>query len=793
MSIRYKLFIILGLSQILLLFALTFSFVFLLTSVKNEPQNKRAKDQAKAFQKELKHKEEKLSIYKTKILENPKTLNLLKQGLQNRNILASDLETFTKLMKEYNLNIFEIGNSSGFVVFRFHRPNDYGDNKSSQPVIRKALKGETASSLEVGHSGLGFRVAGPIPGGGTILLGQVVDNAFTASIVPDPLTHIAIFEKNRMLSWSDTIIEEFANKGSLPKERETRVEFKDKPYYLTHIVLDDANLSTTSLDFLVLIDETELRSKEKNIWWVFAGVVVIVFAGIFTISFVFSSDIIDAIRKLNRAMQELEKDDSVLTLRRKDEIGQMGKVFSQMKVDLLRHQNHLEEMVREKTRELNQTLEDLRKIKDKQDGDYYLTSLLIRPLSGGKVEHKNLDVVYLQKQKKSFLFKGKEIEIGGDLCVIETIQLSGREYTVILNADAMGKSIQGAGGAIVVGTVFKNIISRTADISFLRDSHPENWLLECYKELHNVFLSFDGHMLTSAVISLFDNQTGTLYYVNAEHPWIVLYRDSKASFLEHELMLRKLGFSFGGESQFSIKVFQLRPKDKIIFGSDGRDDILLSTSDGNKVINEDEKEFLKSVEEGEGELEKILESILKKGELTDDLSLIKLEFKEYAYETKAIKKELSELKKKAKEHLKERKFTKAKTVLLEMFKMDPEHMFTIRELAKINILEGDLQRAIQFAEKYFLNRPDDTDFLYYLAITYKKAKEFARSQEFVDRLALREPNSLRIFVIQIELKLHEKNYRDAMMILQDAEEKYPENSKLRKLSKFINGKLEITS
>ena len=33
-----------------------------------------------------------------------------------------------------------------------------------------------------------------------------------------------------------------------------------------------------------------------------------------------------------------------------------------------------------------------------------------------------------------------------------------------MNADAMGKSLQGAGGALVMGTVFKSIIQNTISV-----------------------------------------------------------------------------------------------------------------------------------------------------------------------------------------------------------------------------------------------------------------------------------------------------------------------------------------
>ena len=111
-------------------------------------------------------------------------------------------------------------------------------------------------------------------------------------------------------------------------------------------------------------------------------------------------------------------------------------------------------------------------------------------------------------------------------------------------------------------------------------------------ELHNIFESFDGSMLISLLMALIDDETGLVYYMNAEHPQGVLYRDGKASFFDVSPMYRKLGTTItaGG---IEIMTFQMQPGDKLYFGSDGRDDLLLGhNEDGHRIINEDEDLFL---------------------------------------------------------------------------------------------------------------------------------------------------------------------------------------------------------
>ena len=288
----------------------------------------------------------------------------------------------------------------------------------------------------------------------------------------------------------------------------------------------------------------------------------------------------------------------------------------------------LEHKVEVRTRELQRTLNEVRALKVQQDGDYFLTSLLIKPLGGNFAKSENVDIDILVRQKKRFHFRRWNSEIGGDLCTAHTIELRGHTYTAFLNGDAMGKSMQGAGGALVLGVVFKSVITRTAYSSISNTKSPERWLKDCFTELQNIFVSFDGSMLISAVLGLVDDKTGLVYYINAEHPWVVLYRERQASFIENELLLRKIGLE-GLEGHLRVNTFQMKPDDVLIVGSDGRDDVALGMNErGVRIINEDEYQFLRRVEEGGGDLERIEQAITSVGELTDDFTLVRIGFRE---------------------------------------------------------------------------------------------------------------------------------------------------------------------
>jgi methyl-accepting chemotaxis protein len=100
--------------------------------------------------------------------------------------------------------------------------------------------------------------------------------------------------------------------------------------------MDSTKISSLDLNFRILIDEKELDQASQKIWSIFAIIAVLVFVAIFMISFLFSRDIVEAVKKLNQAMKniDLAKADD-LPINRKDEIGQMGVVFQEMKKDLI--------------------------------------------------------------------------------------------------------------------------------------------------------------------------------------------------------------------------------------------------------------------------------------------------------------------------------------------------------------------------------------------------------------------------------------------------------------------------
>ncbi len=453
---------------------------------------------------------------------------------------------------------------------------------------------------------------------------------------------------------------------------------------------------------------------------------------------------------------------------------------------------NLERKVEDRTHKLQQTLSEVRELKVQQDGDYYLTSLLIQPLGGNFTQSDNVDVNFLVRQKKRFKFRRWEAEIGGDLCTAHTIELGGRRYTAVLNGDAMGKSIQGAGGALVLGTVFKSVIARTQVSESARNKSPERWLKDCFLELQNIFVSFDGSMLISAVLGLVDDDCGLFYYINAEHPWVVLYRDDRAQFIENQLLLRKIGI-WGLDGKLRVQTFELRPNDVLLIGSDGRDDVQIGVDEnGHRIINEDEYQFLRHVETGRGLLEGIHRSVQGMGALTDDFTLIRLAYREDApLQQHEMPERCRALIQAGREDFAAARYGQA----LNAFEEASRELGDVRPLFEAELLP-DLARSHAKlkhhteAARYWLSyidlRPEDNDALHHAAYSAKLAGRYADAREPAERLRLREPEHLHNLINLADTLRLLGESRRAQKVAEEALAIDPDNESALRLRELLS-------
>ncbi|MCP4131332.1 MAG: SpoIIE family protein phosphatase [bacterium] len=406
---------------------------------------------------------------------------------------------------------------------------------------------------------------------------------------------------------------------------------------------------------------------------------------------------------------------------------------------------NLDKKVRERTDELKQSLDDIRALKNQQDGDYYLTSLLMKPLGKNDVVSDSFKVKEITKQNKNFVYQGKNVDIGGDLNIATNLELRNRNYIAFINSDAMGKSIQGAGGAIVTGVLYNAFINRTRAIESYRMRFPEQWLEDCFLDLQNVFITFEGSMIASLTMGLIDEETGFMYYINAEHPWMVRYHDGTAEFIEQELEVHKIGLNMNFDN-LEVKTCQFQAGDIIILGSDGRDDIQLEVdAGGNRTINRDENFFLKHVQQGEGSVDRITASILESGTLIDDYSILSISFNPGASVNPAsflpeheLPSEIQELIKNADDLFKQGKKNQALSSLKTAKGKSGNNPRVLKEVVKLYARDKKYKAAFDVAEQYCEFAQGDVELLYLASYTGKMAKEFEKAADYGERCCLRD-------------------------------------------------------
>ncbi|TGM08892.1 HAMP domain-containing protein [Leptospira barantonii] len=539
------------------------------------------------------------------------------------------------------------------------------------------------------------------------------------------------------------------------------------------------------------------------------GVVIIVIILLFPLFFRGSlvsplNDLLSGVEKVNDGSLEVQ-----VPIRVKDEIGFLADSFNNMvssirdaRKELQDYAEHLATKVKLRTEELSEKIEEFQRLKIQQDGDYFLTSLLAKPLNYNASKSSRISTQFLLRQKKQFEFKGKKADLGGDICVTGNLRLGTpsdfKRYVFAMNGDAMGKSMQGAGGSLVMGVVINSILARSAADNRILNISPEQWLTETYEEVNAVFKSFNGSMVISASCFLIEEETGKTFYFNAEHPFTVLYRDGRATFLDSSLMLRKIGL----ESEYPFKVFTttLREDDVLIIGSDGKDDLDLTPDRDTRSINEDETLFLKTVEAGKGNIEQIEHLIYKNGEITDDLSLLRIEYgvaetnqvqnsfdvdKSAVFSFNEETQDWSVSYSHARQLYKDGNVKEAIDELADLYSKTPEDSKVIKLLGLLSFKDKDYVKAVEILGKYLELDPELSEYWYYLSVANKKLGRFSEAISASEKVIVKQPENANNLVNLSDLYRLQHEYERAKEFAIKALDLDPQNENAKKILKRI--------
>lgn len=486
---------------------------------------------------------------------------------------------------------------------------------------------------------------------------------------------------------------------------------------------------TAMAGFIFFLKNPSNQVISEAIWF---GALTLLIAGL--LIFIYFYTLKYSLQQLSDATQEVAIGGrGLLPLLSNDkEMVELAVNFDAATYEINTIRNYLTDLVDEKTKSLQAAYDDLKNIKYRQDGDYFLTANLIDSLTEIRPESETITVDSLERQFKVFEFMEEHRDIGGDMNAGFALRLQGEKYTLVLNADAMGKSLQGAGGVLVLGSALRSMVERTQFTESLKNSSPERWLKNAFLELHRLFSSFNGSMMASMVCLLIHDNSGYTAMVNAEHPRAVLFRNHKASFITNQEGLRKLGNN-AVKGRLWVDSFVLEEGDVVFLGSDGRDDIVLGRdSDGQPIINRDDDFFVRLVEDKDGDLANIFIALSQAGELIDDLSLLRLQFNGRKQNLDDTLFESTWLSYREAQTQQEKL-----THLRSLLQLNNESLKVWRALLRIHLQNENYVDAAFVAECMVRIEPQSDVKLFTCALLYFRVGNLEKALNFIDRLTLR--------------------------------------------------------
>lgn len=343
-----------------------------------------------------------------------------------------------------------------------------------------------------------------------------------------------------------------------------------------------------------------------------------------SISFITTRLVISPLKKLKYSAEKIAENDysENILLKTGDELEVLSNSFDRMINVVRQNQENLETQVKNRTLELEDSLIRLEQLKQKQDADYYLANLLAYPLNKNLNTSQIIQTEFYLEQKKKIIYRSLKGEIGGDLMITASLHFKNQTHCVFfINADAMGKSLQGAGGVVIIGSVINSILSPLISNKNPLNIMPENWLINVFNNLQKVYETFRGAMFVSATMGLINEESGKMIFINADHPIPVLYRDKTSDRMNQSLTMKKIGMDEQNEP--ILNTVYLKEKDYVFIGSDGKDDLIKN----GKRVDPEERIFCRLIEKNNANLDKIIKELKNNYEIIDDISILKIFYK----------------------------------------------------------------------------------------------------------------------------------------------------------------------
>lgn len=545
------------------------------------------------------------------------------------------------------LSRITVYNRKGIAVVRSHNPSEFGDDRSADKSVATALKdGDTVPALVYENGKLVLQNTVPIELEsdriGAVTVGYDLDHRFAVTLSDLTQSGIFVVHDGRLIATSfsadaasvtearyDTqTAHRHASRrvvyvDRLNQPREDRMDFRFIP-----IATPAGSPDLRQPGLAIALKPAYPRYVLYTLFWGgFALILFVILLGVL-LSFKVGHKIAGYAGSLSEAMESFTGGDHTVRVNSvaDDELGKVARAFNHLAAELQRRiqyihdtNENLASLIAERTHDLGEALDRVTRLEELQQGDYLLMSQLLKPLGAADMALGKLQASFLAEQKKHYSYRGSSGQIGGDYTLFATLLFRGSRapWLFFFSGDAMGKSSQGAAGALVCGVTLQSILARATAGRQLA-TKPEVWLKSVYRELDHIFSMFKGTMNMTAVLGLIHSQTGTGLCINAEHPPLLLYRQGKARYLDDRARLRKFG-GVSAVTAVTTQVLTLRPGDVLLGGSDGKDDLEIDGS-----IDSNEERFLRAAEKARADLRKIDRLLRSAGNYTDDVSMLRI-------------------------------------------------------------------------------------------------------------------------------------------------------------------------
>jgi len=277
----------------------------------------------------------------------------------------------------------------------------------------------------------------------------------------------------------------------------------------------------------------------------------------------------------------------------------------------------LEEKVIERTQKLTESLRAVRQLREQQEADYYLVSILLSPFQAPETNRFGVfHIDTLLVQKKLVELKGRAAVLGGDLNLVIPL---GATRVFVMNADAMGKSLQGASGALLLAALVR---SHLESVTSAENMQPDKVLMDLYYSIVRLFSAFSGAMTVAYLSLILEVESGQMAALQAGNPDALLLRDKTVTTVFAEYSCAVPGSE--NPDRAVVQTLQMNPGDAIILGSDGRSD----RRTPQEIPGSFEDEFRFAVRECNGDLNCLFGSMMCYGESTDDVSLVRIMYEQ---------------------------------------------------------------------------------------------------------------------------------------------------------------------